>query len=372
MTMKRPQSEQLKAVPEPLESQRRAARKPERETFAVYRLPDADDDANAEREFLLTLPVDVDVERRIKREYGAGSYRVERRRGGRFVSVTEMHFDEPPQREDLSERESGATDLEERLAPIIAQTVEDVLEARRIERERAKLLRPNSSPRAITQTTEQAQTPADPVGDALRLLREFKKLEAETTPQKPVTTTSAPQLSDEDRVTLALFKNADLLGTITSGITRALTAATGGKVTEPEGGLEKVLNFVERNPKIVAAVDSKLERVVDYFVPGSAGDGGDEETTPLADQVLELARERCAANEPITLEDPLLVKIREQEPEQYQELLFNLQNATVDQLITAFSAEDGSFALILKAPHAWEWVSRLKELATKRQSDKPT
>jgi hypothetical protein len=365
MTMKRTQAEQLKVVPDPLENQQRAARKPERETYNVYRLPTDDDDVDAEKEFLLTLPVDVDVERRIKREYGAGSYRVERRRAGRFVSVTEMHFDEPlPSREDVNEREGSAPeDLAERLVPVIAQVVENVLEARRIERERAKLLRPNPSPRAIMQTTEQAQTPADPVGDALRLLREFKKLEAETAAQSPAATTSAPQLSDEDRVTLALFKNADLLGTITSGITRALTAATGGKVTEPEGGIEKVLNFVERNPKVVASVDSKIDRVVNYFTHGKNDDDEESsEETPLADQVLELARARCAANEPITLDDPLLVKIREQEPEQYQELLFNLQNATVDQLITAFGAEDVSFALILKAPHAREWVSRLKEL----------
>jgi hypothetical protein len=370
MSRRKPHTEQLQAVPDPVERQQKTTRKPERETLNVYRLPDDDDDASAEREFLLTLPVGVDVERRIKREYGAGHYRIETRRGGRFVSVYEMHFDEPPRREESDERESDVPeDFDER----VAQAVEDVLEARRIERERAKLLRPNPSPRAITQTTGQAQTPADPVGDALRLLREFKKLEAETAPQSPVTTTSAPQLSDEDRVTLALFKNADLLGTITSGITRALTAATGGKVTEPEGGIEKVLNFVERNPKVVAAVDSKIERVANYFMPEKNDDDEEpSEETPLADQVLELARERCAANEPITLDDPLLVKMREQEPEQYQELLFNLQNATVDQLITAFSAEDGSFALILKAPHAREWVSRLKELAIATQSDKPT
>jgi hypothetical protein len=364
MSRRKLHTEQLQAVPDPVERQQKTTRKPERETLNVYRLPDDDDDASAEREFLLTLPVGVDVERRIKREYGAGHYRIETRRGGRFVSVYEMHFDEPPRREESDERESSVPeDLEERLAPMIAQVVDEVLEVRRAERERARALRPNPSLRAITQTTEQAQTPADPVGDALRLLREFKKLEAETAPQSPAATTSAPQLSDEDRVTLALFKNADLLGTITSGITRALTAATGGKVIEPEGGIEKVLNFVERNPKVVASVDSKIDRVVNYFTHGkNDDDDGSSEETPLADQVLELARERCAANEPITLDDPLLVKIREQEPEQYQELLFNLQNATVDQLITAFSAEDVSFALILKAPHAREWVSRLKEL----------
>lgn len=139
----------------------------------------------------------------------------------------------------------------------------------------------------------------------------------------------------------------------------------GGSGDAPASSFDRVLNLVERNPSIIRSIDSKVNRVLDYFVPGSAGEGGDEETTALADQVLDLARERCAANEPLVFDDPLLVEMREREPSQYEDLIFNLNNGSVEQIAQTFTAIDEAFALVMKAPHSRAWIEGIKELAAR-------
>jgi hypothetical protein len=356
--MKRTQAEQLKVVPDPLENEQRAARKPERETYNVYRLPSDDDDADAEKEFLLTLPVDVDVERRIKREYGAGSYRVERRRGGRFVSVTEMHFDEPPpSREDVKEREDSAPeDLEERLAPVIAQVVEHILETRRIERERSKALRPNPSPRAIMQTTEQAQAPADPVGDALRLLREFKKLEQETSP--PAQTKTEPAISDEDRALMMLLKDGDMRARITSSLF-SVVGNSDGEVRQPTF-FQQVLGAFEQRPKLAARI---LDRVMpETKEPPADADDDDAEEVSIEDSCISYLIEKCAANESVTLEDAPVRALAMANPAGFKEFLGLLNLASVEQIVEHLSAEFDLARVVLRAPHVHAWFVRLKEL----------
>lgn len=132
---------------------------------------------------------------------------------------------------------------------------------------------------------------------------------------------------------------------------------SGGSGDAPASNFDRVINLVERNPSIIRSLDSKVNRVLDYFVPGDA------ETTLLADQVLDLARERCAANEPLAFDDPLLVEMREREPSQYEDLIFNLNNGSVEQIAQTFTAIDESFALVMKAPHSRAWIEGLKELA---------
>jgi hypothetical protein len=355
MTMKRSKSEQLKAVPDPLENQQRAARKPERETYNVYRLPSDDDDANAEKEFLLTLPLDVDVERRIKRDYGAGSYRVERRRAGRFVSFTEMHFGELPRHEDINEREGNAgEDLEERLAPMIAQVVEDVLEARRVERERTKALRPNPSSRTTMQTIEQAP---DPVGDALRLLREFKALERETAP--PAQTKSEPTINDEDRALMMLLKDRGMRSRITSSLF-SLVGNGDGEASAPWYG--QLLNELTQRP---ALAERLLDRIFPNKKKASAESGDDEPEEPQSaeDVCADYLMEKCAANEPVTLNDEPLRALAVSSPSAYQELVLGLQAGSVDQIIAHLSEQFEGARFVLRTPHARGWIEQLKEIA---------
>jgi hypothetical protein len=351
MTMKRLQPEQLKAVPEPSESQRRATRKPERETFVVYRLPD-EGDADAEKEFLLTLPIDQDVERRIKREYGAGSYRVERRRGGRYVSVTEMHFDELPQREpDPEEVETSLPDdFEER----VARTVIEVLDARRIQRGREKALRPNPSPQRAVGTATEAP---DPVGDALRLLREFKALERETAP--PAQTKSEPTINDEDRALMLLLKDRDMRSRITSSLF-SVVGNGDGEASAPWYG--QLLNELTQRP---ALAERLLDRIFPNKKKASAESGDDEPEEPQSaeDVCADYLMEKCAANEPVTLNDEPLRALAVSSPSEYQELVLGLQAGSVDQIIAHLSNQFETARIVLRAPHARSWIEQLKKLA---------
>jgi hypothetical protein len=351
--MKRPQTEQLKAVPAPLENGRRAARKPERETFAVYRLPDDGDDASAEREFLLTLPVDVDVERRIKRDYGAGSYRVERRRGGRYVSVYELHLDEPPQREEETGARYGGVpeDLEER----IAQAVDEVLESRRAERARARALRPNPSPTVQPQQT----TTVDPLNDLVRTVAVLKQLGVpigETA--RPAATAAAKD--DDDHVLLSLLKDRNLRQRISTSITSLIGDPD---ASAPQAWYVQVMQSLESQPQLTARLLSLVDRVFPNKEESDDSDDDESEAVDLEDACMRYLMEKCVANEPITLNDEPIRALAESKPEGYKEFIGLMQLASVEQAMTYLSQEFEVARIPLRAPHAREWFTRLKELA---------
>jgi hypothetical protein len=348
--MKRPQSEQLKAVPEPLDSQHRTARKPERETFAVYRLPGEDDDASAEREFLLTLPIDQDVERRIKKDYGAGSYRVERRRGGRYVSVVEMHFDEPPQRGEASATESSVPeDFDERLA----QAVEEVLESRRIERQRARAVKSNPAPSVPPQ--QPATAAPDPLNDLVRTVSVLKQLGVpigEAPRGKP----TEPTKDEDDRVLLSLLKDGELRRRVSTSISSLI----GGADTAERHWLEVAADALERHPKLVARIGDLGAR----FLPKKEEpDDDDDAAVSVEDRCADYLLEKCAANEPVTLQDEPLRALAAASPDDYQELILGLQAGSVDQIIAHLSEQFEGARFVLRTPHARSWIEQLKEVA---------
>jgi hypothetical protein len=354
MTRRQPQSEQLKAVPDPLESQRRAARKPERETFAVYRLPDLDDDANAEREFLLTLPVDQDVERRIKKDYGAGSYRVERRRGGRFVSVTEMRFDEPPQqREDAGERESDAPeDFDER----VAQAVEDILEARRAERARARALKPNLAPGVSLQ---QPAAATDPLNDLVRTVSVLKQLGVPIGEVSRAAAEAPKDKDEDDRVLLSLLKDRSLRQRITSSIASMVGNPDAG---ESSAWYVHMMQALEERPQLT----SKLFGLIDRVMPSvKADDAGDDEEgeIDLEESCVTYLLEKCAANESVKLNDEPVRALAVANPQGFKDFIGLIQLASVEQIIEHLSKEFDLARIVLRAPHAHAWFVRLKELA---------
>jgi hypothetical protein len=352
MTRRQPQSEQLKAVPDPLESQRRAARKPERETFAVYRLPDLDDDANAEREFLLTLPVDQDVERRIKKDYGAGSYRVERRRGGRFVSVTEMQFIAARDSEtDAGERESDAPeDFDER----VAQAVEDILEARRAERARARALKPNPAPSVPLQ---QPAAATDPLNDLVRTVSVLKQLGVPIGEVSHAAATEAPK-DEDDRVLLSLLKDRTLRQRITASIASMVGDPD---ASEPQAWYVHMMQALETQPQLTSKLFGLIDRVMPSVKADDAGD--DEGEVDLEEACINYLLEKCAANESVTLNDEPVRALAVANPQGFKEFIGLINLASVEQIIEHLSKEFDLARVVLRAPHAHAWFVRLKELA---------
>ncbi len=357
MSRRKPLIEPLQAVPDPLDNGRRAARKPERETFVVYRLPDDDDDASAEREFLLTLPIDVDVERRIKREYGAGHYRIETRRGGRFVSVYEMHLDEPPQREEETDaRESRVPeDFEER----VAQTVYDVLETRRLERERAKLFKSNPSPTVQPQAATHAP---DPLNDLVRTVAVLKQLGVpigEAARSAPAVTETAKD--NDDQVLLSLLKDRNLRQRITSSIASMVGDPD---ASEPQAWYVQVMQTLGEQPQLAARVMGLVERVFPLKKEESNDAGDDEpEAVDPEEACINYLMEKCVANELITLNDEPIRVLIEKNPDGYKEFIGLMQHASVEQIMAYLSQEFEVARIPLRAPHAPAWFAQLKEQA---------
>ncbi len=356
MSRRKPQLEPLQAVPDPLDNGRRAARKPERETFVVYRLPDDDDDASAEREFLLTLPVDVDVERRIKREYGAGHYRIETRRGGRFVSVYELHLDEPLQRgEEESARENGVPeDFDER----VAQAVYDALETRRIQRERAKATKPN--PSATVRPQQTTPTTVDPLNDLVRTVAVLKQLGV------PIGEAARPAVTEmakdnDDQVLLSLLKDRGLRQRISSSITSLIGDPD---ASTPQAWYVQVMQTLGEQPQLAARVLGLVERVFP-FKKEESNDAGDDgaEVISLEDACMNYLMEKCVANEPVSLNDEPIRALATANPDGYKEFIGLMQLASVEQAMAYLSEEFEVARIPLRAPHAPAWLAQLKEQA---------
>lgn len=180
-TKEQPEASESVAANAATANDRRAANKPERESWAMYRLVESDDASDVERrEALGTLPIEADYERHIKRNYGAGRFRIEHRRNGRFVSVTE--FNVQPQAsiiavndnlEDYESDEPQTVDLPEDFDERIARIVVATLDARdRAERTRA------------AQTSPMSQ--ADSIGTLADTVRALKELQQTIAPPPQV------------------------------------------------------------------------------------------------------------------------------------------------------------------------------------------
>jgi hypothetical protein len=353
MSRRQPQLDQLKAVPDPSDNQHTAPRKPERETFVVYRLPDDDEDASGEREFLLTLPIDADVERRIKRDYGAGSYRIERRRGGRYVSVYEFQVDEPLQRE--SEPEDVETILPDDFEERVARTVIKVLEARRIERAGEKAHRLNPSP-SVLQQSQPTTTPVDPLDNLVRTVNTLKQLGVPIGETPKAKATETPK-DEDDRVLLSLLKDGELRRRVTGSI----SSMVGGADAVDRHWVEVAADALERHPKLATRLIDLGER----FFPKreDSDDGDDDAAASVEDRCTDYLLEKCAANEPVTLNDAPLRELATQSPDEYAELIAGLQALNAEEIISYFSDKFDGARLVLRTPHARGWVERLKEVA---------
>ncbi len=234
-----------------------------RETVSVYRLPEFDEDGRAdhlaEREFLLTLPAGTDYERVIKRMYGEGHYRVERRCNGRFRSVSEFHLDELPKREPVQVKdEESDLDLvedDERLE----QIVNTALEAQRTEFE--KVL---ATLRTFQPASMQQPSPADSVRDSMNLLKELLAMNAQLNP-----TPVQPQLDEETVLTRAIVSNTGLLEKVINRAVGAVGRAEGQHDHWAVGLGKQLIDNVTPYviPLVAPTIAGKLKAALENTIP---------------------------------------------------------------------------------------------------------
>lgn len=116
LTVRKPETSQETAAQDSEAQERKRRRKPGRDVNEIFRLFDDDETAP---EFLIALPVHVDVRRFVKRNYGEGDYLIKNRIGGKFKSERELHIEAEPEEsafdEGASEEESHAAELYEPL-----------------------------------------------------------------------------------------------------------------------------------------------------------------------------------------------------------------------------------------------------------------
>lgn len=123
----------------PFVRERKPARKPGRDANEVFRVSE---DGEDEPEFLIQLPVHVDVRKFVKRNYGGGDYLIKNKIGGKFKGERELHIEFAADENVSGEAESSFDDVEQfepttpnaldatSLTKLVAATVNATLDAR--------------------------------------------------------------------------------------------------------------------------------------------------------------------------------------------------------------------------------------------------
>lgn len=362
MTINKPELVTEAARVEP--SSRR--RKPPREAVAVYRLPEFDEtlrpDQQAEREFIGTFPHDSDYEGAIKKLHGAGHYRIEHRRNGRFVSVHELHFDEPPPAfEPDMDDENGADDydLDERIAAAVAVAL--AADRRAQERERiapAQATPPPSSPRAT-----------DPVRDAMRLIKEFREFGAEFMPSPSASvTTEVPESITTEKALLHLISQdegaldgvrAKLLNTERGEGWAETIRTTIKTVTSDLPGILALLGVTGQKPAQAVNQKPHAPRAVAPPVPSEQVEAGDEGDAMTYEEMLQQLLVNLATNEPPIESVGMFREVLSGSPE-YAPMIAGMIYLPIDDLMEQIK-QVPALAMTEQIPHAKKWFEGLQK-----------
>ncbi len=370
MPIMKPELVQETTESTPRASQTKRTRKPERDMVSVYRLAEYDETLSAEqqpeREFIGTFPFDSDYEGAIKKLSGAGHYRIEQRRGGRFVSYHEAHIDEPPARQVDTiddEDEPLIEDLDDRIADAVAVALAAERNAQ-AERE----------PRAAAQARVEspAARPIDPVRDALRLLKEFKELSAELMPA-PVT--SAPveasgTLTTEKALLHLIAQDEGALDDVRSKLLNtergegwAETIRTAVKTVSSDlPGILALLGVTGQKPAQVAHPKPHAPRAVAPPVPSEqieAGDEGDEGDAMSYEEILQQLFVNLATNEPPMESVGMFRELVSANPE-YAPMIAGMMYLPIDDLMTQVQKLP-ALAATEQIPHAKKWFEGLQK-----------
>jgi hypothetical protein len=179
-------------------------------------------------------------------------------------------------------------------------------------------------------------------------------------PPQPPATKPADTLTDEQRLTLLLAGNANLIGTVSSNLASAMTAGTGeGK----RGWIDKGIDALAQNTTLGVRALGMVERVVNRILPpppDEDGDGDEEDAMTLLDYL----KEKCIANEAISFRDEPITRFAEEDPTAYAEFINLLRDQTTEIVMAVVALKGGrEIAVALKAPHAMAWVAKVQELA---------
>ncbi len=352
----------------PRTSQAKRIRKPERDVVSFYRSAEYDENLSAEqqpeREFIGTFPLDSDYEGAIKKLSGAGHYRIEQRRGGRFVSYHEAHIDEPPARQFETiindEYETLNEDLDERIADAVAVALAAERNAQ-AERE--------ARPAASARVESPAARPIDPVRDALRLFKEFKELSAELMPA-PVASSSveaSEMLTTEKALLHLIAQDEGALDDVRSKLLHtergegwAETVRTAVKtVTSDLPGILALLGVTGQKPAQVAHPKPHAPRAVAPPVPSEQIEAGDEGDAMSYEEILQQLFVNLATNEPPMESVGMFRELVSANPE-YAPMIAGMMYLPIDDLMAQIQKLP-ALAATEQMPHAKKWFEGLQQ-----------
>ncbi len=345
-------------------------RKPAPEKVLIFRLPNFDDDSRtdqqAAREYIAEFPANSEYERAIRQLYGSGHYRIETRRGGKFVAVHELHIEDPPPRPIVVEVEQPDVedaDLDDRIADAVAVALAAERNAQAERGERAA---------AQVRVESPALRPIDPVRDALRLLKEFKELSAELMPA-PVT--SAPveasgTLTTEKALLHLIAQDEGALDGVRSKLLNtergegwAETIRTAVKTVSSDlPGILALLGVTGQKPAQVAHPKPHAPRAVAPPVPSEqieAGDEGDEGDAMSYEEILQQLFVNLATNEPPMESVGMFRELVSANPE-YAPMIAGMMYLPIDDLMTQVQKLP-ALAATEQIPHAKKWFEGLQK-----------
>jgi hypothetical protein len=227
-----------------------------------------------------------------------------------------------------------------------------------------------SSSQAPTATP--VATANDVVNDAIqvaiaaRIKRLFDEPPAQSNPPP-----AKSELSDKDKLSLALIQESSLLPTVFGQITAAIAAANQNVKAAPDK-FDRVISVFEKIPSLHSRAAKTIDRLLNRFLPDEASDdeGGDEEgSAEQTRALLTYLMNRCAANEPVTFQDEEILSFAEAHPDEWNELVTSLELGSVQQIMEAVASPyiAGDLAptltVVFKLEHAPAWIGQLKDLA---------
>jgi hypothetical protein len=243
MTRTKPEADQEAAQQEPLMRERKRTRKPGRDVNEVLRVSE---DGEEEPEFLISLPVHVDVRKFVKRNYGGGDYLIKNRIGGKFKGERELHIEFAPD-ENLTDDANDDLDADE-FEPIMPDAA-PTLDPQQLAKIVAATV--NATMDAHDRSQRASQGTPDPM-DTFRQMRELLKEEREEMRREmksllEVQGRTPPAVDDDEETSVAkiLVKNPAIAERVMSKLVGASSDAA------PEAWYASVAKELSRNPQLL-------------------------------------------------------------------------------------------------------------------------
>jgi|GEM_PF-5295552 len=412
MTRRQPTDDHEAATGEQQARQPRRTRPPGRILHEIYSVPE---DPEADPVFLNAVNEHADVRRFVKHNYGPGDYIIKTKQGGKFKSERELHI------EFDGDEVTGAAGVEvegyetggpggsygeaERIARAVAAALE--------ERDRRAQA---AQPDALQLMREMERMAADRA-ERDRQTRESIRAEVAAMMPKGEQPRREPELTDQQRLELAVLKETGAIPTIFKQLREAL--GTAEHVDEPETWTDKLLGIAEKvapafAPYVAPALGPALGSMImgrfqqqpagglippqapptapagapSAGVPAAPAEGQQPPQQPPPQQqaaqsfalpppvaeLIDKLAANCAQDSPegfrlIELSADLVRKFVEVH-EDFAPLVAQVMDASPIEIVQAVAFYTPSNALVAKLPHSVVWFSELKlEVLSRDQGD---